>query len=226
VAPQLKSTESFKVPQDLMWKAGPGPSVRLYPPEVLEGSEGGKGVQLRPPDVLGSDKPALPKLEGATELKASVFPVGIPQFAQVRNQVASGLRPSLDDGLDWLAANGYKTVLYLHAPGEADGPDRKQVEKRGMKFISVELSPATLALKTIDEFNHIVQDGTAMPLFVYDRDGSLAGSMWYLHFRWTQQAPDEAARLQARALGLREDRDGMHREMWQATQKYLREKSQ
>ena len=32
---------------------------------------------------------------------------------------------------DWLAANGYKTVLHLRAPGEDDVTDRRQFEARG-----------------------------------------------------------------------------------------------
>ena len=67
----------------------------------------------------------------------------------------------------------------------------------------------------------IVANEANLPLFVYDRDGSLAGSLWYLHFRTAQQMADAAARDQERALGLREDRDGMHREMWLAVQKYI-----
>ncbi len=34
-----------------------------------------------------------------------------------------------------------------------------------------------------------------------------------------KKARDEEARRQARVLGLREDRDGFHREMWTAAQK-------
>ena len=45
------------------------------------------------------------------------------------SRVTSGLRPQLD-GLDWLQAHGYRTVLHIRAPGEDDTADRRQVEKR------------------------------------------------------------------------------------------------
>jgi protein tyrosine phosphatase (PTP) superfamily phosphohydrolase (DUF442 family) len=147
--------------------------------------------------------------------------VGILRFVIVRAKVANGLRPSLDDGLDWLQANGYKTVLYLHDPTASDSADRQQVEKRGMKFMALEVSPVTLSQKTIDDFNRIVGDSAGLPLFVYDNDGSLTGGLWYLHFRVAQGLPDETARRQARPLGLREDGEGAHREMWQATQRLV-----
>ena len=35
--------------------------------------------------------------------------------------------------------------------------------------------------------------------------------------------PDDAARIRAAGLGLREDRDGAFRDMWLAVQKYLSE---
>jgi protein tyrosine phosphatase (PTP) superfamily phosphohydrolase (DUF442 family) len=214
IGSQSKSFEPQPLPNDMTWKPGNGPSVRLYPPEVVEG--GGNKTQLKPPEVEDKKQPA-PKVETNNEPK-SVLPVGIAQFAQVRDNVATGLRPSLE-GLDWLQSSGFKTVIYLHQPGEPDSADRKQVEKRGMKLVTVEVSPATLSTKTVEAFNILVGDAANQPVFVYDRDGALAGTLWYLHLRSAGQLADDAARTQARGLGLREDREGLHREMWQAAQK-------
>jgi protein tyrosine phosphatase (PTP) superfamily phosphohydrolase (DUF442 family) len=221
--PLAPPSQSKSAPPDLEWKPGYGPSVRLSPPEVSEGGSGGKGgVQLYPPIVTDKDNQPPPKVETKVEPKApAAFPVGIPQFALVRDKVASGLRPSLDDGLDWLQTNGYQTVLCLHQPGEPIAADRKQVENRGMKFVALEVSPLALKEKLIDEFNRLVADTGLQPLFVYDRDGALAGSLWYLHFRLATDTSHEKALQQARALGLREDLDGLHRDMWLAVQKYL-----
>jgi protein tyrosine phosphatase (PTP) superfamily phosphohydrolase (DUF442 family) len=150
-----------------------------------------------------------------------MLPVGIPQFARVVDRVAAGLRPSLDEGLDWLQMSGYRTVLFVRSPGEDDSADRKQVEKRSMTYLSLEVSPQTLSRDLVESFSRVVGDSTNYPLFVYDRDGSLAGGLWYLHFRTAEQLGDDAARLRAGALGLREDRDGAHRLMWLGIQKFL-----
>jgi protein tyrosine phosphatase (PTP) superfamily phosphohydrolase (DUF442 family) len=157
----------------------------------------------------------------AAPASAPALPVGIAQFARVKDRVAGGLRPSLDEGLDWLQVNGYRTVVFIRAPGDDDSADRKQVEKRGMTYLSSEVSPEMLSRDVVDAFNRLVADPTSYPLFVYDRDGSLAGGLWYLHFRTAEQLPDETARIRAGALGLREDRDGSHRLMWLAIQKFL-----
>jgi protein tyrosine phosphatase (PTP) superfamily phosphohydrolase (DUF442 family) len=137
--------------------------------------------------------------------------------------VASGLRPSLDDGLDWLQANGFRTVLNVRLPGEDDTADRKQVEKRGLKYVTIEVSPQTLTRQTVADFSRVASDTAGYPLFVYDRDGALAGGLWYLHFRLAEQANDDGARVRASRLGLREDREGNQRAMWLAIQKLLSE---
>jgi protein tyrosine phosphatase (PTP) superfamily phosphohydrolase (DUF442 family) len=234
VVPPAPDTRHFTPQGEPKWQPDPAAtqpkttaeppriSVLLLPPEPITDpkeiaklkEEKAKTAKLLPPVVIEKrDSFAQPDL-----------PVGIPQFTHVqgKDKIAAGLRPSLDEGLEWLKEKGYRTVLLVRLPGEEDQADRKQVEKRGMKFVSLEVSPLTLSKEIVDEFNRIVADKKALPLFVYDRDGSLAGGLWYLHFRTVEQSPDDAARLRAGALGLREDRDGSHREMWLAIQNFLR----
>jgi protein tyrosine phosphatase (PTP) superfamily phosphohydrolase (DUF442 family) len=218
--PPQPPTQTKSSPLDPTWKPGVGPSVRLAPPEVEEESTGSKGVLLFPPIVDDQGKLPPPKVETSVQPK-SVLPSGILQYALAYDKVSTGLRPSLEDGLDWLQANGCKTVLCIHEPGEQIAADRKQVEKRGMKFMALEVSALTFGKKVIDEFNRLIADTSVQPLFVYDRDGALTGSLWYLHFRLTQDLNDEKARQQAHGLGLRADRDGTYRDMWLAVQKYL-----
>src|SRR5262249_17309869 len=74
------------------------------------------------------------------------------------------------------------TVLHVRAPGEDDVTDRRQFEARGLKFFSLEV-PIPLTREVVEEFNHMIGDPGNQPLFVYDRDGILAGGMWYLHIR-------------------------------------------
>jgi protein tyrosine phosphatase (PTP) superfamily phosphohydrolase (DUF442 family) len=152
---------------------------------------------------------------------APPLPVGIPQFSLARERVASGLRPLLDEGLDWLQSNGYRTVLHVKRPDQDDSADRRQVEKRGLKYLSLDVSPTTLSRPAVEDFNRIVADSAGYPLFVYDRDGSLVGGLWYLHYRMAGNLPDDSARVRAGALGLREDRDDAHREMWLAIQRFV-----
>jgi protein tyrosine phosphatase (PTP) superfamily phosphohydrolase (DUF442 family) len=148
------------------------------------------------------------------------LPAGIPQFAEAKARVASGLTP-FADGWDWLKANGYKTVVYLSQPGTDTANDRKQAEQRGLAFETIEISPETLTKEKVDQFNQIVDDRSAQPLFVYDSNGVLAGALWYLHFRTAENATDQIARDQAERLGLPRQPAGDHLTMWLAVQKLL-----
>jgi protein tyrosine phosphatase (PTP) superfamily phosphohydrolase (DUF442 family) len=208
-------------PEQPAWRPNEVPSVRLGEPEPFSAARPPESARLFPPIVTEKATPGVEKPK--RQDSAPALPVGIPQFANVKERVAAGLRPMLPDGMDWLQENNYRTVLHLRRPGEDSSPDRKQVEKRGMKYVSLEVSPATLSKQLMEDFNRIVANSTGQPLFVYDRDGSLAGAMWYLHFRTVEGSGDEVARIRAGAFGLREDREGAHREMWQAVRQFSQE---
>jgi protein tyrosine phosphatase (PTP) superfamily phosphohydrolase (DUF442 family) len=245
---QSKSIDPAQYNRDLAWRPGmpappnaqdvlpaaPGiqgapnpsnaaaPSVRLYPPEVEESSGGGSKIQLLPPDARAPEAKPVPKVEESQQSKDSTAkPVGIPHFEMVSDNVATGQRPSLDDGLDWLALHGYKVVLFVHEPGESEAAARKQVEKRGMQFVGLAVSPPTLSRLVADAFNRIVAEIPSGPLFVYDHDGSLTGAMWYLHFRLARQLSEDEARSQTRRLGFNADQGDVSREMWQAARRLL-----
>ena len=81
-------------------------------------------------------------------------------------------------------------------------------------------TPATvtlLILATGEKYN--AEQG----IFVYDQDGSLAGSMWYLQMRLGERIGEGAAVINARSFGLQSDREGQHREMWLAAKKIVNE---
>ncbi len=191
----------------------PPASLRLLPPEPAPPTS----TESPPPGVTEERRPEPAVSEG----RSPTLPVGIPQFAIVRDQVAAGLKPSLDGGLDWLQLNGYRTVLHVRSPGEEDSADRREVEKRGLKYLSIDVSPQTLSRALVEQFSRIVNDKANYPLFVYDKDGMKAGTLWYLTFRLIDHESDDAARARARRLGLKENPEGNHRALWLAIQKVL-----
>jgi hypothetical protein len=149
-----------------------------------------------------------------------VPPIELPGFATALPGVASGIKP-FPDGLTWLKARGYKTVLHLRLPGEDNSAARRQVEMKGLRYETLEVSPARLTLELANQFSSIVTDPSRQPLFVYDKDGSLAGGLWYLHFRRLPGVSAEKAVAEATRLGLKKDEDDAHRVMWLAIQKLL-----
>jgi protein tyrosine phosphatase (PTP) superfamily phosphohydrolase (DUF442 family) len=149
------------------------------------------------------------------------MPVDIPHFAMVKTKVASGHEP-FAEGVQWLKAHGYRTVLHIRAPGEDDRAARRAFEQNGLTYRSLEVSPETLSKAIVDEFNRVVTDRNNQPLFVYDKDSSLAGALWYLHFRIVDKKGDEKARADANQLGFKESSDDPQvKKMWLAVQNYL-----
>jgi protein tyrosine phosphatase (PTP) superfamily phosphohydrolase (DUF442 family) len=170
-------------------------------------------VRLLPPETAAPPAGLSESFSSPAAAAAPALPSGIPDFAAaIPDRVANGRKPALD-GLDWLQANGYKAALCLRPPGASDAADRKQFEQRGLAFASLEVSPATLSAATVAAFARAVRDPLTQPLFVYDADGSLAGGLWYLYFRQVERLSDEASRLRAGRLGLRDN------EMAQAAQR-------
>ncbi|MBL8795578.1 MAG: hypothetical protein JNM56_16855 [Planctomycetia bacterium] len=154
-------------------------------------------VRLTPPETAG---PAVTENRVSPSPSPSpLLPVGIPQFYQVQPRLAGGLKPD-GEGLDWLRANGYQTVLHVRAFDEDDSAEQREVERRGMKFISM-ISDRVPTQVQMEAFNRLLQDSAAQPLFVYDRDGMLAGGLWYQYFRQVLGLSEDEARTRATRLG-------------------------
>ena len=98
-----------------------------------------------------------------------------------------------------------------------------QVEQRKMQYVPFTVSPQTLTKEKADEFIKLIRDGSKQGIFVYDQDGALTGSLWYLYFRWGEFLDDDAAQLRAGQLGLRPGAAGRQGDMWVAVQKLLSE---
>lgn len=180
--------------------APPREQTRLYAPQTTE-------PPAAPP--ARDDRAASPAL-----------PVDIPQFAIARPNVATGLEP-YPDGVSWLKSHGYRNVLHVRAPGEDDSAARRRFEQGGLRYLSLELSPQSLTREVVEQFSRTVNDTSNQPLFVYDRDGSLAGGLWYLHFRLSDRVSDEKARADAAQIGFKQDQEGPHKTMWVAVQSFL-----
>jgi protein tyrosine phosphatase (PTP) superfamily phosphohydrolase (DUF442 family) len=176
-----------------------------------------ESVHLSPLTPPSSPPASVPPKAGAKADERDV-PLDIPGFALAKPRVASGQRP-FPDGIDWLKARGYRTVLHIREPGEDNSAARRQFEAKGLRYLTLEVSPTTLTRELATRFDELVSDSANLPLFVWDRDGSLLGGLWYLHFRVREGLSAERAREEAQRLGFDPDADNRHRTMWIAVQK-------
>ena len=183
--------------------ASPMPNdSHFIPPQLLDLNPTAKA----PP---ANDSPASPE-----------FPVGIASFRDVLgSDVSTGIKPADTDGLDWLQTHKYKTVVNLRRPGTPHTADKDQIEQRKMKYLSLEVSAETLTDSLVAEFCRAVAERSGRPLFVYDKDGTLAGAMWYAYFRTVEKLPPADAKKRATELGLKAVETGEHAALWKAAQK-------
>jgi protein tyrosine phosphatase (PTP) superfamily phosphohydrolase (DUF442 family) len=186
---------------ELLLPQSPPPGrARSEYPRIVPADPG--GAVLGQPDYAQRPRVVEADSAPADEKRAAVAetPVGIADFALVKDGVSTGQRPTID-GLEWLKARGYKTVVSLRSLKDDDTTDRRQVERRDMKFISLLLTPDTLTQQWVDDFNETVGATGSRPLFVYATDADLAGTAWYLHLRTAEFLTHDEARIRAGRLG-------------------------
>jgi len=184
-------------------KAQSEPGVRNLPPALLDPQPG-----VKPATVVELPEPAASPL----------LPVGIARYAQVKNGIFAGLRPD-PEGIEWLKANGFGAVLHLRKAGTPSNADQELIEKRGLKYLTLDIAPETLSAVMLDQFNKMISDSANQPLFVYDKDGTLAGVMWYLHFRFVDRIGPELARAKGEQFGLKPADSDERKALWIAIQR-------
>ena len=227
-------------PRDLLPPANVPVDSRYYsPPRVIDRSEpplaplNPFGKSDKPSDPMPSDPRLLPPglLDPQTSAKnplpgdpaaSPAFPV-IDSFSGVMDQVSTGFKPADTEGLDWLQTNKYKTIIHLRRPGSPHTADKEQIEKRGMKYLTFEVSAESLTPSLVAEFSRAVGSRSDRPLFVYDKDGTLVGAMWYVYFRTVDKLSDADAKKRAIDFGLKAAETGDHSALWKAAQKVAQE---
>jgi hypothetical protein len=200
---------------DSTWHAPSNGGVPLAIPETAPSRD---SVRLNQPIVPAN--PPKPVISESRTSEPPSAPVSIPKFTYVFDRVASGERPPKTDGLDWLKDNGFRAALYLRRSTDDESSDRQQIEKRGLKYLSLQVQPQNLR-ENLDQFNQIVNDPSNSPLFVYSHDTMINGSLWYLRFRTVDHMTESEARTKAARLGLQEEQTEANRPLWLAIQKTL-----
>jgi hypothetical protein len=161
-----------------------GPEVLL--PDPIPGSSSARPVTPKGSGVLGA--PVRPVTAEPPKAPAAT---GLAGYTKVKDGLYAGAKPTLD-GFDSLKAAGFRSVVYLHAPGADVAAVKDMASTRDLNFIGIETTPENLA----DRLNR--------PAYVFADEPTRAGAVWYLHFRTAEALGDDVARLRAKPLGLSE----------------------
>lgn len=114
---------------------------------------------------------------------------GIKNFDQVDAHVYRGGQPT-DEGLQYLAKLGVKTIVDLRETGDRSSAEERVVTGAGMKYVNVPmtgLTPPTDAETT--GILAMLEDNTTGPVFVHclrgaDRTGAVIAAYHISHDKW------------------------------------------
>ncbi|HEY2910212.1 MAG TPA: hypothetical protein VGI99_08195 [Gemmataceae bacterium] len=200
----------------------PDGSGSLPPPALTPSTSGRPPQELLLPDPIApgstsSSKTADGVLGGPVKATTAEPPVskpdatataspsnGLPGFTQIKEGVATGRKPALD-GFETLKKDGYKSVVFLYAPGADVAAVRDLAATRGFTFTAIETTPDKLT-DAYEQLNKAIAGKTAaQPVYVFDDDGTRAAALWYLHFKSVDLESNDVAKIRAKSLGLADD---------------------
>jgi protein tyrosine phosphatase (PTP) superfamily phosphohydrolase (DUF442 family) len=133
---------------------------------------------------------------------ADSSPEGIKNFYQVDSQVYRGAQPS-DDGFQYLAKLGVKTVIDLREADQRSKAEEAAVTAVGMKYVNVPMTG--LAAPTEAEISKIlgILEGDSGAVFVHCKRGADRTGVVIASYRIDRDGWDNAAALtEAKARGM------------------------
>ena len=176
-------------------QGGSGPSLGYQQPQGANPSA--SQIVLGPPETKSVEKQTTAK---PTQL--SVFPVDIPGYAVLAENIAAGQQP-FPDGIQWLKQAGFDLVIHVRAPGEDDSADRSMFERAGLVFHSLELGAETFDQSAVRQISSEIRQRGSRPTFIYDRDGGRVGPLWVAYAVTVLNMGEASAREQAARLGFK-----------------------
>ena len=128
---------------------------------------------------------------------------GIANYKRLSAGLAAAGAPSAEAALR-LKALGFKTVIDLRTDGEGTAEEKAAVEKQGLRYVSVPMTPATFSLDDARTVAKVLDDPEAGPVLLHcgssNRVGAVYGVVQALKGKTLAEA--EAA---ARDAGLRSE---------------------
>jgi len=206
-------------PPDVRPSTSGRPAPEILLPDPI--GPGGTSSNARPGGILGGPvaggafaSTLQPPVAAKKPNAAEATQTGLPGFTQIADGFAAGRKPTLD-GFDTLKKDGYKTVLFLHAPGADVAAVRDLVEARGLTLVPVETTPEKVG-DAFEAVKKATAEKSARPAYLFDDDGTRAAAVLYIHFKTVELESADVSRIRAKSLGLADDSD-----FWPAIKQYL-----
>lgn len=188
-------------------------SVKLLPPESAAGH-----ATLKPNE---SKEPPISKNE--TESKNLIgknLPLDIPGYSLLSNSVAIGLLP-YPDGIDWLVKEKFKSALFIHSSTQETKAITSLFEKRGMKLNLLLLEESNISAERLNIEISKLQNSSLQPTYVFDLDGSIAASFWYVYLQKTTLKSEDETMNQITKLGMNPNKTEQSKGIFKAAKKLV-----
>lgn len=123
--------------------------------------------------------PALAGDEAGRPIPETMSAELLPGYRVVTPILASAGKPTAE-GLEKIAAAGFRTVVDLLPPEEAVAGEREALERLGLRYVSIPVTVKSLDWKQAQELRAIVDDPQSAPVLVHCASGNRVGGVWAL----------------------------------------------
>lgn len=209
-------SQKVKTPQD-------SGLIKLLPPESADEHATLKPKEEKPKEEkpMESKEPPISKLERAPKILSDKNqPVDIPGYSLLNNSLAIGLLP-YPDGVDWLVNENFKSALFIHSGTQETKAITSLFEKRGMKLNLLLLEESNLSAERFNIEISKLQNSTLQPIYVFDLDGSVAASFWYVYLQKINLKSEDDTLKQLLKLGMNPNKNEQSKGIFKTAKKLV-----
>jgi hypothetical protein len=211
-SPALNSEPNGTISQKVKQPQYSG-SIKLLPPESAAGHATLKPTESKEPPILKTETESK-NLIGKNQ------PLDIPGYSLINNSVAIGLLP-YPDGIDWLVKEKFKSALFIHSSTQETKAITSLFEKRGMKLNLLLLEESNISAERFNIEISKLQNSSMQPIYVFDLDGSIASSFWYVFLQKTTLKSDDETMNQIIKLGMNPNKTEQSKGIFKAAKKLV-----
>jgi uncharacterized protein (TIGR01244 family) len=112
------------------------------------------------------------------QVPASMPPAEIPNYKVIAPGLAAAGQPAAAV-LPRLGTLGFKTVINLRTAAETGPANEKElVESRGLRYVSVPITPASFSLADVEAVQQVLDDPAAGPVLLHCASANRVGATW------------------------------------------------
>ncbi len=194
------------------------PTIKLLPPESASKNSTLKRIEEKP--VESKEPPLKSQAEPSKINLNQKQPLDIPGYALINNSMAMGLLP-YPDGVEWLVKEKFKSALFIYSSNQETKAIVSLFEKRGMKLNLLLLEESNLSAERLNIEFLKLQNTNEQPIYVFDLDGSIAASFWYVYYGKSGNKSEAEILDQFTKLGLDPSKSEQSKAIFKAAKKMV-----